>query len=155
MAYCCNSGTYVMRGSSMPQSSSGYSSGLGIRVGVGSMFHPSMPFLDRAQQRCERPRRSSTRHKSKVEPSESSVAPALNTLLIEYGQSLLVRIGLAGCLRRSNSVESVEPIVSKVKVISHFTKSGLVFEARKAHKRTGFAGVYSTCTSGTATAGFR
>src|SRR5208283_2328528 len=56
--------------------------------------------------RCDNPRRSSTRHNSKVVPSDSKVAPALKTLLIEYGQSLLVRIGLAGC-RSSNGSKRV------------------------------------------------
>src|SRR5438105_7869087 len=36
-AYCCSSGTKVMRGSSMPQSSSGYSFGLDSNVGSLSM----------------------------------------------------------------------------------------------------------------------
>src|SRR5208282_3695465 len=95
-----------MRGSSMPQISSGYSLELGINVGSLSISHPSTPFRERAAQRCDNPRRSSTRHSSKVVPSGSKVAPALNTLLIEYGQSLLVRIGLAGC-RRSNGSKRV------------------------------------------------
>src|ERR1700678_4126186 len=92
-----------MRGSSMPQISSGNSFGLGINVGWLSISHPSTPFRERAAQRCDNPRRSSTRHSSKVVPSDSKVAPALNTLLMEYGQSLLVRIGLAGCRRSKGS----------------------------------------------------
>src|SRR5437764_10534725 len=88
-----------MRGSSMPQLSSRDSFGLDLSVGSRSISHPSTPFCERAAQRCEMPRRSSTRHSSNVEPSASSVAPALNTLLIEYGQSLLLKIGLAGCRR--------------------------------------------------------
>ena len=70
--------------------------GLGIKVGSRSICHPSTPLRERAAQRCDRPRRSSTRHSSSVVPSCSRVAPALNTLLMEYGQSLLVRIGLRG-----------------------------------------------------------
>src|ERR1700691_726745 len=95
-----------MRGSSMPQTSSGKFFGLGINVGSLSICQPSTPFAERAAQRCDNPRRSSTRHSSKVVPSASKVAPALNTLLMEYGQSLLVRIGLAGC-RRSNGSKRV------------------------------------------------
>src|SRR5205823_40941 len=87
-AYCCNSGTKVMRGSSIPQSSSGYSFGLAINVGSLSISQPSAPFRERAAQRCEMPRRSSTRHSNRVEPSDNNVAPALKTLLIEYGQAL-------------------------------------------------------------------
>src|SRR5205823_13133320 len=37
-AYCCSSGTKVMRGSSIPQSSSGYSFGLDSSVGSRSIF---------------------------------------------------------------------------------------------------------------------
>src|ERR1039458_9613321 len=103
MTYCCSSDTKVMRGSSIPQISSGYSVGLGINVGSLSTSHPSTPFRERAAHRCDKPRRSSTRQSSRVEPSARSVAPALNTLLIEYGQSLLVRIGLVGCRRSSGS----------------------------------------------------
>jgi hypothetical protein len=51
--------------------------------------------LLRATVRCEWPRRSSTRMRSKVSPS-MSVAPALKTVLAGYGRSLAVRIGLAG-----------------------------------------------------------
>ena len=51
---------------------------------------------ERAAQRCDKPRRSSTRHSSRVVPSGSKVAPALKTLLMEYGQSLRVRMGLPG-----------------------------------------------------------
>src|SRR5258708_22334961 len=91
-----------MRGSSMPHNSSGYWSGLGKSVGSRSICQSSTPFTDRAAHRCESPRRSSTRQSSKVEPFGSSVAPALKTLLMEYGQSLPVRIGLAVC--RQNSV---------------------------------------------------
>src|ERR1700674_1363513 len=90
-----------MRGSSMPQISSGKSFGLGIKVGVLSICHPSTPFTERAADRCDNPRRSSIRQSNNVEPSASRVAPGLNTLLIEYGQSLLVRIGLDGW--RSNN----------------------------------------------------
>src|SRR4029077_3584224 len=91
-----------MRGSSMPHISSGYWSGLGKSVGSRSISQPSEPFTDRAAHRCESPRRSSTRQSSSVEPFGSSVAPALKTLLMEYGQSLPVRIGLAVC--RQNKV---------------------------------------------------
>src|SRR6266852_626117 len=91
-----------MRGSSLPHNSSGYWSGLGKSVGSRSICQSSTPFTDRAAHRCESPRRSSTRQSSKVEPFGSSVAPALKTLLMEYGQSLPVRIGLAVC--RQNSV---------------------------------------------------
>src|SRR5579863_6139696 len=49
------------------------------------------------------PRRSSTRQSRRVVPSASSVAPALKTLLMGYGQSLLVRIGFEGWRRRSGS----------------------------------------------------
>jgi hypothetical protein len=94
MAYCCNSGTKVMRGSSIPQISSGYSSGFAGSVGVVSTRHPSIPFAERAAHKCDSPRRSSTRHSSNVSPSASLTAPALNTLLIGYGQSRLLRIGL-------------------------------------------------------------
>src|SRR5277367_6964760 len=91
-----------MRGSSMPQISSGYRSPSGTRVGSLSICQSSTPFTERAAHRCESPRRSSTRQSSSVEPSGKSVAPALNTLLIEYGQSFPVKIGLPAC--RSNSV---------------------------------------------------
>src|SRR5690349_24882456 len=91
-----------MRGSSIPQTSSGYCSGLGTRVGSRSTFHPSTPFAERAAHKWESPRRSSTRQSSRVEPSGRSVAPALKTLLMEYGQSFPVKRGLAGC--RQNSV---------------------------------------------------
>ena len=37
-----------MRGSSMPQISSGYSEGFAISVGSGSIRHPSIPFAERA-----------------------------------------------------------------------------------------------------------
>src|SRR5580692_2934081 len=92
-----------MRGSSMPQISSGCSRGLGINVGSLSICQLSTPFRERAAQRWDKPRRSSTRHRSSVDPSASRVAPALNTLLMEYGQSLAVKIGLAGCRRSSDS----------------------------------------------------
>src|SRR5437660_2566482 len=91
-----------MRGSSMPHSSSGYCSGLGSSVGSRSICQPSTPFTERATHKCEIPRRSSTRQSRRVEPSGSSVAPALKTLLMEYGQSFPVKRGLAGC--RQNSV---------------------------------------------------
>src|ERR1700739_841831 len=52
------------------------------------------------------PRRSSTRQSRSVVPSATGVAPALKTLLIGYGQSLLVRIGFAGW-RRSNGSKRV------------------------------------------------
>ena len=67
----------------MPQISSGYFSGQGIKVGSLSICHPSTPFRERAAQRCDKPRRSSTRQSSRVVPSASSVAPALNTLLMD------------------------------------------------------------------------
>ena len=51
-------------------------------------------FVERAAQRCDRPRRSSTRQSSKVSPSASFTAPALKTLLMGYGQSFRLRIGL-------------------------------------------------------------
>src|ERR1700680_2689650 len=101
MTYCCSSGTNVMRGSSMSQISSGKSFGLSCKVGLLSICHPSTPFTERAAHRWDNPRRSSTRQSNNVEPSASRVAPGLNTLLIEYGQSLLVRIGLDGW--RSNN----------------------------------------------------
>src|SRR6266498_4279769 len=82
-AYCCSSDTQVMRGSSIPQSSSGYSFGLDSNVGSLSTTHPSTPFRERAAQRCDMPRRSSIRHRSRVDPSANSVAPALKTLLME------------------------------------------------------------------------
>ena len=69
-----------MRGSSIPQSSSGRNSGSGISVGSGSMTQPSTPFAERAAHRCDMPRRSSTRQSSSVVPSRSRVAPGLNTL---------------------------------------------------------------------------
>src|SRR5690348_1566603 len=62
-----------------------------------------MPFTERAEHKWESPRRSSTRHNRRVDPFGSSVAPALNTLFIEYGQSLLVRMGLAGCRKNKAS----------------------------------------------------
>src|SRR5580693_4103565 len=92
-----------MRGSSMPQISSGYSLGLGIKVGSLSICQLSTPLRERAAQRWDKPRRSSTRQSSRVDPSARRVAPALNTLLMEYGQSLAVKIGLAGCRRSSDS----------------------------------------------------
>src|SRR6202023_3855054 len=101
--YCCSSGTKVMRGSSIPQISSGYSFGLGINVGSLSICHPSSPLRERAAQRCDKPRRSSTRQSNRVEPSASSVPPPLKTLFIEHGQSLLVKMALAGCRRSSGS----------------------------------------------------
>ena len=67
----------------MPQISSGYSLGLGISVGSLSICQLSTPLRERAAQRWDNPRRSSTRHSSKVDPSASRVAPALNTLLME------------------------------------------------------------------------
>src|SRR5581483_4083313 len=90
---------------------SGNSFGLGIKVGSLSMCHPSEPFLERAAQRWDRPRRSSTRQSSRVVPSASSVAPALNTLLIGYGQSLLVSIGLVGWRRRSGSMRVLKRLI--------------------------------------------
>ena len=74
--YCCSSGTNVMRGSSIPQISSGYSLGLGINVGSRSICQPSTPFRERAAHRWDKPRRSSMRHSSRVVPSCSRVAPA-------------------------------------------------------------------------------
>ena len=79
-AYLPSSSTKVIRGSSIPQTSSGYSSGAGRSVGSASMTHPSMPFDDRAAHRCEIPLRSSTRQSSRVVPSFSVVAPALKTV---------------------------------------------------------------------------
>src|ERR1700736_4324332 len=111
MTYCCSSGTNVMRGSSMPQISSGNSFGLGIKVGLLSISHPSTPFTERAAHKCDNPRRSSTRQSNNVEPSASRVAPGLNTLLIEYGQSLLVRIGLEGW-RTSNGSKLVPRLLT-------------------------------------------
>src|ERR1700758_2020028 len=49
-AYFCNSGTYVIRGSSIPHTSSGCS-GLGNNVGSRSICHPSTPLEERAAQR--------------------------------------------------------------------------------------------------------
>src|ERR1700680_364255 len=92
-----------MRGSSMPQISSGKFFGSGINVGSVSICHPSTPFFERAAQRWDNPRRSSTRQSSSVVPSASIVAPALKTLLMGYGQSLLVRIGFLGWRRSSGS----------------------------------------------------
>ena len=80
----------------MPQISSGYSLGLGIKVGSRSICQSSTPLRERAAHRCDKPRRSSMRHSSRVVPSCSKVAPALNTLLMEYGQCLRVRMGLFG-----------------------------------------------------------
>ena len=80
----------------MPQISSGYLSGAAISVGSGSIFHPPIPSAERAAHRCESPRRSSTRHNNSVVPSSSSVAAGLKTLLMRYGQSWLVKIGLDG-----------------------------------------------------------
>src|SRR5271154_1657166 len=91
-----------MRGSSIPQISSGYRSPSGTNVGSLSICQSSTPFTERAAHKWDSPRRSSTRQSSSVEPSGKTVAPALNTLLIEYGQSFPVKIGLPGC--RSNSV---------------------------------------------------
>src|SRR6201993_4855595 len=85
-----------MRGSSIPQISSGYSLGQDISVGSLSISHLSTPFAERAAQRCDKPRRSSTRQSSKVSPSASFTAPELKTLLIGYGQSFRLRMGLAG-----------------------------------------------------------
>jgi hypothetical protein len=87
----------VIRGSSIPQTSSGNSSGEGRSVGTASMTHPSMPFADRAAHRCEIPRRSSTLQSSRVVPSCSVVAPALKTVWAGYGQSAAVRIGFFSC----------------------------------------------------------
>jgi AcrR family transcriptional regulator len=70
---------YSLKGE-MPQSSSGWHSGSAIRVGAWSMTHPSTPFFDRAAQKWECPRLSSTRHKRSVVPSASSVAPGLKTV---------------------------------------------------------------------------
>src|ERR1700690_1912113 len=67
------------------------------------MCPPSTPLRKRAAQRCDNPRRSSTRQSSRVVPSASSVAPALKTLLMGYGQSLLVRIGFEAWRRSSGS----------------------------------------------------
>jgi hypothetical protein len=56
-----------------------------------------------------------------VEPSGRSVAPALNTLLIEYGQSFPVKIGLA--VWRSNSV-SYWFILAFVEIVITFMEAG-------------------------------
>lgn len=94
MVYCSSSGTYVILGSSMPQISSGYSRGLAIRVGSSSMRQPSIPLTERAAHRCDRPLLSSTRQSNRTSPSGSLTAPALKTLLMGYGQSLRLRMGL-------------------------------------------------------------
>src|ERR1700679_2692962 len=94
IAYCSSSGTYVIRGSSIPQISSGYSRGLAINVGGESMRHPLTPFGERAAHRWDKPVRSSTRQSNKVSPSANLVAPALKTLLTGYGHSFRLRIGL-------------------------------------------------------------
>src|SRR5277367_4523807 len=110
-----------MRGSSMPQISSGYRSPSGTSVGSLSICQSSTPFTERAAHRCESPRRSSTRQSSRVEPSGKSVAPALNTLLMEYGQSFPVKIGLPPC--RSNSV-SYWFILGFVGIVITFIEEG-------------------------------
>lgn len=101
----------------MPHNSSGYSSGFGRRVGSRSICQSSTPFTDRAAHRCESPRRSSTRQSSSVEPSGRSVAPALKTLLMEYGQSFPVKMGLAGCLRNSVSYCFVVVLIESFTVL--------------------------------------
>jgi hypothetical protein len=53
---------------------------LGIAIGIA--------------QRCDMPRRSSTRHSSSVVPSRRRVAPGLKTACAGYGQSAARRIGL-------------------------------------------------------------
>ena len=56
---------------------------LGIFIWIGHQgwrwidLPPSTPFTERAAQRCERPRRSSTRQSNSVEPSASRVAPGI------------------------------------------------------------------------------
>src|ERR1700730_8870370 len=85
--------------------------GLGINVGSLSICHPSTPFRERAAQRWDKPRRSSTRQSSRVVPSASIVAPALNTLLIGYGQSLLDRIGFVGWRRSKGSTRVLRRLI--------------------------------------------
>ena len=80
MAYLPSSSTNVIRGSSIPQSSSGYFSGSARIVGSVSTCQPSMPFFERAAHRWEWPRRSSTRQRRSVVPSRSLATPALKTV---------------------------------------------------------------------------
>ena len=96
--YCCSSGTKVIRGSSIPQ----ISSGIVLRVGhQGRLCDRSA--IHRRHSESEQRKDATIRGglpRGKATAScrpASSVAPALNTLLMEYGQSLPVRIGLAGC----------------------------------------------------------
>src|SRR5436853_7254964 len=69
--YWSSSGTKVMRGSSIPHISSGYSLGLGIKLGWLSISQPSTPFRERAGHNCYRPRRFSTRESDRVDPPTS------------------------------------------------------------------------------------
>lgn len=82
-SYCCNAGTYVMRGSSMPQISSGYSRGFAVRVGWASMRQPSIPFSERPAHRCDSPVRSTTRQSNNVSPSANRATPA--SAIIRFG----------------------------------------------------------------------
>ena len=86
------------------------SSGSGIKVGSLSICHPSTPFRERPRK--DATSRADLRRGTAAEsvPSASKVAPALNTLLMEYGQSLRVRIGLADgeeAVARSECLRSV------------------------------------------------
>src|SRR5262245_34541974 len=83
-----------MRGSSIPQASSGCTSGRAGRVGSGSMRQPLAPFELLATVRCEKPRRSSTSRRKMVSLS-TIVAAGLNTAFAEYGRSRAVKIGLS------------------------------------------------------------
>jgi hypothetical protein len=56
-----------------------------------------------------------------VEPSGNRVAPALKTLLMEYGQSFPVKMGLPAC--RSNSV-SYWFILAFAEIVITFMEAG-------------------------------
>ena len=97
-----SSGTKTTRASSKPHCSLSTPSA-GASSGSGSTVQPSIPLLDRATERCERPVRSSTRASRTVVPL-SCAAAGLNAALIGYGQSSAVRIGLAGWRSKSSRV---------------------------------------------------
>src|SRR5580765_5833624 len=69
-----------------------------------------MPFAERAAHRCEKPRRSSTRHNNSVVPSRSRVAAGLKTACAGYGQSLAERIGLRA-LRWNNVAKPCDSVM--------------------------------------------
>jgi len=112
---------------------------LAISVGLASMRQSSIPLSERAAHRCERPLRSSTRHSSRVSPLDSRTAPALKTLLIGYGQSRRLRIGLPEWrVNRGISAHAPEVGWIKTSAFDDITGGTIGFNGKNSFRRAIF-----------------